>query len=212
MKDLIDELYATRRAVGVATLPAGAAHVVTLSREYPADIDDVWSALTTAERIARWFLPVSGDLRPRGTYQLEGNAGGEIRVCEPPHRLQLTWIMGEPPSDEDSSIVEVRLSATSSGTRLELEHAAVVPPEMWSQFGPGAVGVGWDGGLLGLARHLAGLEVGDHEQLESDPELRAFMTASSEEWGKALRASGADPETVEQAVAATTSFYVPARG
>jgi uncharacterized protein YndB with AHSA1/START domain len=211
MRDLIDELYATRRAVGAGTLPAGSAHVVTLSREYRAGIDDVWSALTTAERIARWFLPVSGDLRPGGTFQLKGNAGGEIRVCDPPRRLQLTWIMGEAPSEEDSSIVEVRLEATSNGTRLELEHAAVVPPEMWSQFGPGAVGVGWDLALLGLALHLAGLEVGDHEQLESDPEIRAATIASSEEWGKALAASGVNPEVVEQAVAATTSFYVPVR-
>src|SRR5262245_53203697 len=212
MKDLIEELYAAQRAISATTLPAGAAHVVTLARDYPADIQDVWSALTTAERIARWFLPVSGDLRPGGTFQLEGNAGGEIRVCDPPRRLQLTWIMGRPPSDQDSSIVEVRLEPTSENrTRLELEHTAVVPPEMWSQFGPGGVGVGWDLGLLGLARHLAGLEVAQHDQLESNPELRVYTKASSEEWGKALSASGSDPETVEQAVAATTSLYLPAR-
>ena len=30
------------------------------------------------ERIPRWFLPVSGDLRLGGRYQLEGNAGGEV--------------------------------------------------------------------------------------------------------------------------------------
>ena len=44
----------------------------------------MWDACTDPERIGRWFLPVSGDLRLGGRYQLEGNAGGEILRCEPP--------------------------------------------------------------------------------------------------------------------------------
>ena len=146
MKDLIDELEATTRLVGADTLPAGEAKVVMLSRRYPADAEDVWDAITTPERLAGWSLPVSGDLRLGGTYQLEGNAGGEIRACEPPRRLQLTWIMGEPPGPEDSSIVDVVLEPDpdGGGTTLTLTHTAVVPPEMWDTFGPGAVGVGWE--------------------------------------------------------------------
>ena len=31
--------------------------------------------------------PISGDLRLGGRYQLQGNAGGEILVCEPPQHL-----------------------------------------------------------------------------------------------------------------------------
>lgn len=211
MKDLMDELQRATRAVGAATLPAGAAHVVTLSRTYQADVADVWDAITDPERIGRWFLPVSGDLRPGGTYQLEGNAGGEIRACEPPRRLLLTWVMGPPPS-EDSSIVEVRLrTAGADATLLELEHTAVPPPGMWDQFGPGAVGVGWDLALIGLGWHLAGQDPPPHEELERDPRMHAAMTASSEAWGDALRASGADPETIAARVAATTGFYVPRR-
>ena len=33
-----------------------------------AAIDDVWDACTNPERIPRWFLPVSGDLRLGGRY------------------------------------------------------------------------------------------------------------------------------------------------
>jgi uncharacterized protein YndB with AHSA1/START domain len=211
MKDLIDELQANTRAVGSATLPAGEAKVVTLSRSYRADAEDVWDAITTPERLARWFLPVSGDLRLGGTYQLEGNAGGEIRACEPPRRLQLTWIMGEPEGPEDSSIVDVVLEPDPDlgGTRLTLTHTAVVPPEMWDTFGPGAVGVGWDLGVVSLAAHLEGQEIGTPSDLETNPEMHAAMAASSEEWGAAYRASGADDETVARAVAATTGFYVP---
>jgi uncharacterized protein YndB with AHSA1/START domain len=211
MKDLIDELQANTREVGSGTLPAGEAKVVTLSRTYAADAEDVWDAITTPERLARWFLPVSGDLRLGGTYQLEGNAGGEIRACEPPRRLQLTWIMGEPPGSEDSSIVDVVLEPDPDlgGTRLTLRHTAVVPPEMWDTFGPGAVGVGWELGVLSLAAHLEGEEIGTPADLETNPEMHAAMAASSEEWGAAYRAAGADDETVARAVAATTGFYVP---
>jgi uncharacterized protein YndB with AHSA1/START domain len=209
MKDLIDELHATTRTVGPGTLPAGDAWVVTLSRRYPVVADDVWDAITDPERIARWFLPVSGDLRAGGTYQLEGNAGGEIRVCEPPRRLLLTWIFGEPPGPEDSGIVEVVLDPDDDGTTLTLTHTAVVPPDMWDSFGPGAVGVGWDLALLGLTAHLEDIELGTPAELEQSPEMRAVMTASSEDWGLAYARSGADPEVVERATAGTTAAYVP---
>ena len=210
MKDLIDELHATARAVGTGPLPAGEAKVVELSRSYPADAGDVWDAITNPERIKRWFLPVRGDLRLGGTYQLEGNAGGEIRACEPPRHLQLTWIFGEPPGPEDASIVDVRLEPDGDGgTRLTLVHTAVVPPEMWDQFGPGAVGVGWDLAVLGLAAHLAGEVLGTPAELEADPAMRECMTASSGAWGEAYRKSGVDDATAKRATEATTEFYVP---
>ncbi|MBD8080255.1 SRPBCC family protein [Cellulosimicrobium arenosum] len=210
MKDFIAELEAARRTVASGTLPAGAAHVVTLTRTYPADVEDLWDAVTNPERIPRWFLPVSGDLRLGGTYQTDGNAGGEIRVCDAPRHLRLTWVMG-PPTPQDASIVDVRLEPLAEGTRLTLEHTAVVPAEFWDTYGPGSVGVGWDGALLGLALHLDDGEgpIAPEEQ-GTDPRLRAFNTASSEAWGAALAAAdGLDADTVAARVAATTAFYVP---
>ena len=38
------------------------ASAVTLTRLYDTSVDDLWDALTSRERIARWFLPVEGDL------------------------------------------------------------------------------------------------------------------------------------------------------
>ena len=63
-------------------MPAGEGRTVVLRRRYAAAVEDVWDAITDPERIGRWFLPVSGDFRPGGTYQLEGNAGGTILRCE----------------------------------------------------------------------------------------------------------------------------------
>lgn len=211
MKDLIDQIAAARRTVGTGTLPAGAAHTITLRRTYAAAIDDVWDAITDPERIVRWFLPVSGDLREGGTYALTGNASGEIRVCRPPRHLSVTWIgPGSEPSELDDSIVHVRLSAIDDDTTdLELEHIAVPPEEFWDTFGPGAVGVGWDLTLVGLDAHLAGVAIGSPEEMDADPNVRAAMTASAAAWGAAHIASGVAADVAGAAAAATTAFYVP---
>ena len=90
-----------------------------------------------------------------------------------------------------------------------LEHTAIVPDEMWGQFGPGAVGVGWDGGLLGLTLHLRGGSVGDPIAWQVSDEGREFSTRSSVAWGAANEAAGADPAAAASAVANTTEFYAP---
>lgn len=210
MKDLFDAVLDARRSVGDTTLPAGDAKVITIERTYAYDIDDVWSALTEADRISRWLAPISGDLQVGGRYEIEGNAAGTIRACEPPERLLVTWIFGAPEGPLDASLVEVRLTPVGDdATDLTLEHRAVVPPEMWDQFGPGAVGIGWDLSLLGLDVHLAGIELPPAETLDHDPTMRDFMTDSSSRWGEAYAASGVDAGTVAAAVAGATAFYVP---
>ncbi|GAA4880136.1 SRPBCC family protein [Serinicoccus chungangensis] len=214
MKDLLDELTQVDRSTGVGTVPAGPAQVVTLSRRYAATPAELWDALTDPDRLARWFLPVEGDLSLGGRFAFTGNAGGVVRACEPHHRLLVTWEMG-PTGPEDASLVEVLLEEAgdeSAGTVLTLTHRAQTPPEMWDQFGPGAIGVGWDGALLGLALHLAGAQLPAAEELDRDPAVREFNAASARAWGQAQRAAGTAPEVVEANVAATTAFYVPPQG
>jgi uncharacterized protein YndB with AHSA1/START domain len=182
VKDLMDELNRMRRAVD--------GHVVELRRTYGAPPAAVWDACTNPERIPRWFLPVSGDLRPGGRYALEGNASGEIRECDPPRRLALTWEFGA-----QSSLVTLDLApAGERETEFVLRHA-VPDDDHWATYGPGAVGVGWDLGLLGLAGHLANFTP------EPGPEV---IRASAAAWGAAHDAPEAD------AMAARTSAaYAP---
>ena len=210
MIDIVREIEAVHREVGEGRIAAGDGRSVRLRRDYDAPIEDVWDALTNPERIGRWFLPISGDYRLGGRYQFEGNAGGEIVACERPNRLKVTWVYGEMTGAADVSEVEVRLSTVGGGaTRFELEHTAVVPDDRWAEYGPGAVGVGWDGGLLGLTLHLRGGSVDDPIAWQLSAEGRAFFTRSSEAWGEANRAAGADPEAAARAVANTTAFYAP---
>ena len=180
-----------------------------LRRTYEAPIDDVWDALTNPERIGRWFLPIDGDYRLGGRYQFEGNAGGEIVACERPHRLRVTWVLGEPATETDTSEVEVRLSpAGDEATVFELEHTAIVPDEMWGEYGPGAVGVGWEGPARAGAPS-ARPDRGRFDGLAGVGRGRSFYTRSSEAWGAANRAAGPDSDVVARNIANTTTFYAP---
>ncbi|HEY8544104.1 MAG TPA: SRPBCC family protein [Acidimicrobiales bacterium] len=176
--------------------------LVVATRSYPAPVDDVWDALTNPERIPRWFLPVSGDLRLGGRYQLEGNAGGTITGCKPPRHLAVTWEFGG-----QVSWLEVHLDEDGDGaTTLRLEHL-VPTDDHWRRYGPGAVGIGWDLTLLGLADHLAGAERPDVE-LATRPEGLDYMRRSGDAWRDAHLAAGIDPEddVHRQAAAATAAF------
>jgi uncharacterized protein YndB with AHSA1/START domain len=208
--DIVQEIEAIRREVASGRIAAGEGRALRLTRTYDAPIDEVWDALTNPERLTRWFLPISGDYRVGGRYQLEGNAGGEIIACERPNRLRVTWAYGATASEAEVSELEVRLSpAGDDATTLDLEHTAVVPDEAWDQFGPGAVGVGWDQGLVGLAAHLHGESLGEPGTWPMSDEGRAFSARSSKAWGEANRVAGASDEAVARGVANSTAFYAP---
>ncbi len=180
------------------------ARAVILSRSFDTDIDDLWDALTTAERIARWFLPIEGDLRRGGHFQFKGNAGGKILECEPPAHLSATWEM-----QGEVSWVEVRLVAEGEDcARLTLTHTAIVSP-FWDQFGPGAVGVGWELGLAGMDMHLSDPDTPriDEGEFAQSPEGQAFMNQCASAWGEADIARGEDPAQARAAAENTANFY-----
>lgn len=217
MVDVTKQVSAVTRGLQIAEQDGSALNIQTLSQVYPAGIDDVWDAATTAERITRWFLPVSGSLELGGRYQLEGNAGGEVLECSPPQNgaaeYRVTWEMGG-----GVTWLTVRLTAEGAdATRFELEHRALasdIPEGMWEMFGPGATGVGWDGGLLGLSLHLGAVE-GSLSPAEAaawaaTDEGKAFYRGAADGWAAAHVASGAAPEVAQQAADTTFGFYTGA--
>lgn len=194
--DLLPELEAIRRDVR----PGDGTVVVSLTRTYDAEPTDVWEALTTPDRLARWFSSVTGDLREGGTFQIQGNAGGEIRRCDPPAWLSLTF--GGP-----DSIVDLRLAPDGERTTLVLEHAV---PLAMAGSGAGALypGPGWDGAFLGLAIHLRGGVIGDPFEAANTPEVIEFNKGSIDRWTAAVEASGtATPEQVAEARAVAVQQY-----
>ena len=192
MIEVDEQISTVRRTVGAKVLEAGEARTVTLSLAYKATVDELWDACTSAERIPRWFLPIEGDLRVGGTYQLQGNAGGTILTCDPPRSFSATWEYGD-----QVTWIEVRVTPEGDGARLELEHIVPVDDERWAEFGPGALGMGWDLGLIGLVLHLGGADVVDPQEVmawQASDEGRAFMVRSGDAWHEADVAAGADPE------------------
>jgi len=207
--DIFRHIEQTHRELVSRRLPAGEGHAVVLRRTYPAAVADVWEACTDADRLSRWFLPVTGELRLGGHYQLEGNAGGEILHCEPPRLLKVTWIFGADPAEAaGTSEVELRLEALGpEETRLELVHAGIETPERWTEFGPGATGVGWDLALLGLNQYLGGELVADPADWEASPEIVEYSRRSAWAWADAHRAAGGPADEAEAAARNTAKFY-----
>lgn len=179
--------------------------VLVARRTYRADQADVWDALTSPERLPRWFQPVSGDLKVGGRYQFEAQAGGSIERCDAPDLLAVTWEFGG-----GMSWLEVRLSEAAEGTVLELVHEAPVDPGMWAQYGPGAVGIGWDGLLHSFGHYLdtaESLDPDEWEQWMTSTEGTAYARQLGDAWGAAAIADGDDPEEAKAAVDAVVAFY-----
>jgi uncharacterized protein YndB with AHSA1/START domain len=195
--DVDHQINAVRRTYGTRTIDAGEAHVVTLSQSYDTDPADLWDAVTNTERIPRWLMPISGDLKVGGSYQLEGQAGGTILTCDPPRNFTATWEYGG-----SVSWIEVSISSEDPDrARLTLEHIAHVDDETAHQFGPGAVGIGWDSMLLGLAIHVSTGEAVDPsfgQQWTATEDGRRFLTLSGEEWYAANVARGEDPAAARE--------------
>jgi uncharacterized protein YndB with AHSA1/START domain len=179
-------------------------------RVYDTTVEDLWEAITKAERLARWFLPVEGDLRLGGRYQLKGNAGGTITRCDPPDALDLTWEFGGA-----TSWVNLRLTREGGKARLTLEHIAHkdgIGEEHLKKYGPGATGIGWDLALDGgLKPHLTNpgvaIDPAAFEAWTLSTEGKAFVRKCGEAWCEAYIASGANPEEARAQAERTIAFY-----
>jgi uncharacterized protein YndB with AHSA1/START domain len=91
----------TRR--GVVTTEDDGRQRLEFRRSWPDPIEDVWSALTEPDRLARWIGVYEGERRVggAGTFAMtheEGESAGEpttIVECDPPRRLVIEWVQQE---------------------------------------------------------------------------------------------------------------------
>jgi uncharacterized protein YndB with AHSA1/START domain len=149
----------TRRgAVIGSTTAQGATGTVRMESTFDTDITDLWDAVTTPERVARWMGEVSGDLRPGGTIHSSWTStwegSGRIDVCEAPNRLLLTMQPGDP----EETVIEAVLTADGDRTKLVVEERGL-PTEVLS-----AHGAGWQAHIEDLAAHIDGRERTPWEQ------------------------------------------------
>jgi uncharacterized protein YndB with AHSA1/START domain len=115
---------------------------------YDTDIDDLWKACTTPERLARWIAEVSGDLRVGGSvhavFTSTWTGPARIEVCDAPHHLLLTM----EPATEEQTQLEAWLTAEESGTRLVVEERGLPVGRLHFY------GAGWQVHLEDLGRSL----------------------------------------------------------
>jgi uncharacterized protein YndB with AHSA1/START domain len=205
--DIAGHIGAAERELEAGERDGKPTRTVTARRVYDTDVPDLWDAITNPERMPRWFMPVTGDLREGGTYQIQGNASGTILRCDAPHHLAVTWEYGG-----GVSWLDVRLAGVAGGAQLELRHEVPVD-DHWAQFGAGATGVGWDLGLMGLGEHIAGAAAADPAAVQAwyvSEQGRAFMQRSSAAWFDAALAAGGDEAAERAAAARTVAAYTGA--
>jgi uncharacterized protein YndB with AHSA1/START domain len=126
--------------------------VVRMEARYDTDIDDLWSAITEGQRLARWIAEVEGDLRLGGAFRATFTSGwegpGRVDACEPPTRLRVTMTPGR----DEETVIEAVLVAEGSQTKLVVEERGLPLEEL------AAHGAGWQAHLEDLAAHGAGSE------------------------------------------------------
>ena len=136
------------RIIGTMRAIDEARGAVRVEDVYDTDIDDLWEACTTPERLARWIAQVSGDLREGGTVQAvftsTWTGPGRIEVCDAPHHLLLTM----EPGTEDEAQIEAWLTPQGSRTSLVIEERGLPLDSLYFH------GAGWQVHLEDLGRSL----------------------------------------------------------
>ncbi|PWJ26537.1 uncharacterized protein YndB with AHSA1/START domain [Branchiibius hedensis] len=127
----------------------GARGSIRLQERYATDRDDLWSALTEKDRLARWLGEFEGTLAVGQTYRYRMYASGAegedtITECDPPHRFVTT-------SSDGRESVEVTLTPDGEDTVLTVEHRGL-PVDM-----VGGYGAGTQIHLEDLGAYVAGL-------------------------------------------------------
>ncbi len=145
-----------RSLVGDASRPE-----LRVERRYPGSPEQVWSALTTPERLARWLGVVEGAPRRVGDAFTvtfpdapEEPARGRVSACIPRRLIVLEWHWG----GEARSTVTVALDAVDGGCRVTLTHRLGEPDHVADYGG------GWEWCLQRLAAGRRGDDGGGFDE------------------------------------------------
>ena len=126
--------------------PDGRRLAVRFERTYAAPIDEVWDALTSPERLARWLAPGRIDEVVELDFGDGGIVTGKVLQLREPSLLEFEWHF----ADETESVVRFELSADGEETRVVLDHRALD-----ARHAPGYA-AGWHAHLDGLRDEVGG--------------------------------------------------------
>ena len=133
--------------------------IVRVEDRFETHIEDLWSALTQPERLARWYGEIDGELRVAGHFRARVHASGwegtgRVEECEPPRRF---LALSKAPDEPNEDWTEVTLTGDGDQTVLVVEQRGLPLDLLW------AYGAGLQIHVEDLAAHIAGRERGDSE-------------------------------------------------
>lgn len=201
---------AVRRALEIDVQDAQVRTTLDLTTNIALAPAQLWPLLTTADGLASWYGPVTGELEVGGRYTAPGGASGRILDVAVPHKLSLTWEYGE-----NADPLQIHLDPEDDGTTLlRLRHVAGIPREVFDRFGPGAAAVGWEIALLGLAAATDGWRASCMEPVPAPTPLwlassdgAAHVQAWAVRWAAEAVAAGVDEETARRGERETAAAY-----
>jgi uncharacterized protein YndB with AHSA1/START domain len=123
-------------------------------RTYDCSLEELWSAVTKPDRLARWLGPTEIDLRGGGAVVIrfgddeDQTVRGVIRDLAPPNVLEYSWTY----PGEDESVLRLELEPRGEATLLVLDHRRLAAKAA------AGYGAGWHSYLDALERSLAGEE------------------------------------------------------
>jgi uncharacterized protein YndB with AHSA1/START domain len=126
----------------------GSTGVVRMEDHFDTDPDDLWDAVTSPSRLARWIAEIEGDLRVGGGFVATFTSGwhgpGRVDACERPHRLLVTMR----PGCDDETTIEALIRPEGAGAWLVVEERGLPLSEY------AVHGAGWQAHLEDLATYL----------------------------------------------------------
>jgi uncharacterized protein YndB with AHSA1/START domain len=202
----MSQIHAVQRGVGELDASKPQVRTISLSQTFEVARAVLWQTCTYGDQLGKWFLPISGDLRLGGRFEVEDNATGVIEDCQPTRFFSSTWEY-----DEDVGRIELELAAEGeSQTRLIFRHISCVEEALWGNFGPGALGIFWDIALMRLAVHLSSESQGvrvDLTDWAASMDGYRFLLSSSQSWCAANISVGADPVAAQRAADRAMTAY-----
>lgn len=119
---------------------------VVIERHYPHPISDVWDGLTTNEAISEWLMETT-NFKAQAGHKFEmtcvDDAGHldlyrcKVLRVDPPNYMLWSWILAGNEERGGQTEVEFRLTATDTGTRVQLLHRGDRDKELLERFKAG---------------------------------------------------------------------------
>jgi uncharacterized protein YndB with AHSA1/START domain len=148
-------------------------------------LEDIWAAIVTPEKLARWMRPIAGKLAKGETMDVASNGKVVVTACEPKRRLAFSLTQGaltqgvavtfgeEGKGRAKQRLLRLNISANRSG----------LPDSAWLAYGPASLGISWEFTCRALMAYLDDpASKVDFVNYARRPEATDYIRSAFAEW------------------------------